>query len=496
MSLKRNIFANYLGQAWTALMGLAFVPVYVRHLGVEAYGLVGFYAVLQACLVLLDMGITQTLGREMARYTAGQRSVPSIQTLLRSIEWVGAGTATILCAAIWLSASWLASHWIRPQTLAIPEIESAIAAMAFIIAMRLLEGLYRGGMLGLQQQVLSNVLGAALATVRWGGAAIVVVWWHPTITAFFAWQAAVSAVGTLVYRLILVRNLPATGSRTTFSLVALMEVRHFTGGMLATAGLALLLTQSDKLLLSRMLSLEAFGYYTLATLVSNALYQVVGPITQALYPRLTELAARRDATDLASTYHLGAQLMSVFLTPPALLLMVFGRDLLQVWTGDMVLALKVAPVLALLALGTMLNGLMSMPHMLQLAHGWSGFAARLNLVAVVLLLPLIVWVAPRYGTIGTAWVWVALNIGYVLVGIHYMHRRLLRREKWRWYWHDTALPVLPAVGIMVLSQLLHPAGLGQLMQWCWLLGTTALAWLAAGMGASAVRQRIPKIWSS
>jgi O-antigen/teichoic acid export membrane protein len=275
-----------------------------------------------------------------------------------------------------------------------------------------------------------------------------------------------------------------------------MEVRHFTGGMLATAALALLLTQSDKLLLSRILSLEAFGYYTLATLVSNSLYQVVGPITQALYPRLTELAAQEDAIDLANTYHLGAQLMSVFLIPPALLLLVFGRDLLQVWTGDMALALQVAPVLALLALGTLLNGLMGIPHMLQLAHGWSGFAARLNLIAVVLLLPLIVWVAPRYGAIGTAWVWVALNTGYVVVGIHCMHRRLLPREKWRWYWYDTALPALPAVGIMALSQLLHPAGLGQLMQWCWLLGTTALAWLAAGMGASAIRQRVPKIWST
>lgn len=496
MSLKKNIVANYLGQAWTALMGLAFVPVYIRYLGVEAYGLVGFYAVLQACLVLLDLGITQTLGREMARYTAGQRSAPSIGTLLRSIEWVGAAAAAILCAAIWLSARWLATQWVHAQTLTIAEIENAIAMMALIIAMRLLEGLYRGGILGLQQQVLSNVLGAGLATLRWGGAAIIVVWGDPTITAFFAWQAAVSALGTLVYRITLVRALPTTNPHTAFSFGALMEVRHFTGGMLATAALALLLTQSDKLLLSRILSLEAFGYYTLATLVSNALYQVVGPITQALYPRLTELVALDDATDLASTYHLGAQLMSVLLIPPALLMMVFGQDLLHVWTGDVNLARQVAPVLALLALGTMLNGLMGMPHMLQLAHGWSGFAARLNLIAVVVLLPLIVWVAPRYGSIGTAWVWVALNTGYIVVGIHCMHRRLLPREKWRWYWLDTALPILSAVCIMMISQLLHPAGLGQFAQWSWLLGSTMLAWLAAGMGASAVRQRIPKIWST
>lgn len=41
--LKRNLIANYLGQGWTALMGLAFIPLYIRYLGIEAYGLIGLF---------------------------------------------------------------------------------------------------------------------------------------------------------------------------------------------------------------------------------------------------------------------------------------------------------------------------------------------------------------------------------------------------------------------------------------------------------------------
>ena len=67
--LKRNLVANYAGQAWSAVMGLAFIPVYIHYLGVEAYGLIGLFAVLQAWLALLDMGLTPTLAREMGRYT-------------------------------------------------------------------------------------------------------------------------------------------------------------------------------------------------------------------------------------------------------------------------------------------------------------------------------------------------------------------------------------------------------------------------------------------
>ena len=67
--LKRNLIANYLGQGWAALMGLAFIPLYIKYLGIEAYGLIGLFALLQAWLSLLDMGMTPTLGREMARFT-------------------------------------------------------------------------------------------------------------------------------------------------------------------------------------------------------------------------------------------------------------------------------------------------------------------------------------------------------------------------------------------------------------------------------------------
>ena len=74
MSVKRNVLANYVGQGWSALMGLAFVPLYIRYLGIEAYGLIGVFAVLQACLSLLDMGMTPTLNREMARFTVESHS--------------------------------------------------------------------------------------------------------------------------------------------------------------------------------------------------------------------------------------------------------------------------------------------------------------------------------------------------------------------------------------------------------------------------------------
>src|SRR6187549_3857121 len=111
MSLKRNLAANYVGQAWVALVGLAFLPLYIRYLGAEALGLIGVFTLMQAWLTLLDLGITPTLNREMARFTAGGHSPRSIASLLRSLEVVGVLLALAIVTAVWAVSGYAARAW-------------------------------------------------------------------------------------------------------------------------------------------------------------------------------------------------------------------------------------------------------------------------------------------------------------------------------------------------------------------------------------------------
>ena len=43
-----SVFLTYLSQGYIAIIGVALVPVYIRLIGSEAYGLIGFFAVIQA----------------------------------------------------------------------------------------------------------------------------------------------------------------------------------------------------------------------------------------------------------------------------------------------------------------------------------------------------------------------------------------------------------------------------------------------------------------
>lgn len=437
-------------------MGFAFVPLYIKYLGAESFGLIGVFLILQACLALFDMGISPTLNREMARYTAGAHDAQSVLDLLRSLEFICICIVVFFGMTVWGLSEWLAAHWFRADRLSHDTVAQALAIMGGVAGLRFLEGLYRGALLGLQKQVTFNLANAVLATLRSAGAVAVLAWHASTIEAYFMWQGLVSLVSVAVLAAMAYRHLPASACSPGFSLSALMGIRTFASGMLATALLALLLTQIDKVLLSRLLSLEGFGYYSLAATVASAILLILTPITQAFFPRFSELVAIDNDRALAAAYHRGSQLVSVFVVSPALLLILFPEEVLRFWTGDGELAARVAPLLSLLALGTLLNGLMHIPYMLQLAHGWSSFAARVNFVAVVLLVPAIFWAAPRYGAVGAAWVWVVLNAGYVFISIHFMHVRLLPGEKWQWYFHDLALPVLAGILIMLVWKMAVP----------------------------------------
>jgi O-antigen/teichoic acid export membrane protein len=452
----RNILANYAGQAWSAVAGLAFIPVYVRYLGIEAYGLIGLFAVIQAWLSLLDMGMTPALSREMARFTAGAYTAQSIRDLLRSVEVICFSVATLIGVGIWMASDFLASDWLQSEQLPEDVLAHALGIMGLVVALRFCEGIYRASLLGLQRQILYNVANAVLATARHGGAAAVLAWVSPSIQAFFLWQAAISIVTVVVFARSVHRTLPSTAPIARFSWEALGLIWRFASGVTAITFLALLLTQVDKVLLSRLLPLQLFGYYTLAATLAGVLYMFIAPITQAVYPRMVQLSAPEDEAKLAAVYHQSSQFVTVLTAPVVSLLALFSEGVLFTWSGDANLAAHTAPILVPLVLGTFLNGLMWMPYHCQLAHGWTSLTLKINTVAVVLLVPAFFWVIPKYGAAGAAWAWVALNAGYVLVAIQLMHRKLMQHEKWRWYLADIISPFAAAVLVTLLVKVVHP----------------------------------------
>src|SRR5258706_16438796 len=105
------------------------VPTYVKYMGAEAYGLVGFFAMLQAWFQLLDGGLTPTMSRETSRYRGGATDALSLCRLLRALEGVFIVVALLGACAIRAGADGSTSRWRKVQQLPQEEVRHAITLM-------------------------------------------------------------------------------------------------------------------------------------------------------------------------------------------------------------------------------------------------------------------------------------------------------------------------------------------------------------------------------
>jgi O-antigen/teichoic acid export membrane protein len=236
-----------------------------------------------------------------------------------------------------------------------------------------------------------------------------------------------------------------------------------------------------------MLSLELFGYYTLAWTVANGLTTLTSSVFTAVFPGFSQRVAVDDIEGLKQLYHRSCQLMSVVILPVAVLVALFAQEILLVWIQSPVMVANTHILVSLLIIGMALNGLMNLPYALQLANGWTSLAFYTNVISVIILIPLLIVATSNYGAIGAAVIWIALNSGYVFVQLQIMHRRLLKGEQWRWYLEDVGLPLIATLSVIGMGRLLIHDQMPLQIALASIAIMLALALASAALAASQIR---------
>ena len=456
--VKTNFFANLAGSGWTALVGLACTPLYIRFMGMEAYGLIGFYFMLQGVLQILDLGLSPTMNREMARYGVLPGNAGEARDFVRTLEVGYWAMGILIGCAVWYGAPYIASHWIRAGDISPSEVRRAVTIMGALTALQWPLTFYQGGLLGLQRQVLLNGITIATATLSGGGALLVLWLVSPTVSVFFSWQIAVSLLQAGVTTFALWRCLPDSGRAARFDPAITRNIWGFAAGMSGITITALVLMQLDKVILSKMLTLEIFGYYVLAGMVGSGLSGLlITPMFNTIFPRFSALVAARDEKSLLEMYHGSTQVMAVMILPAAAVVAFFSWEIMHLWTGSPEIANNTASIVSILVSGTALNGLMNLPYALQLSHGWTRLGLAINTFFILTLVPAIILMTRHFGAAGAASVWLGLNGIYMIIGVPLTHRRLLKGEALRWFTKDIGVPLAGTLIIAGIARLIFPA---------------------------------------
>ncbi len=451
------------------------VPVIVKLLGVASFGLVGLYATVQAALAALDLGLGATINRESARLNA-VHDTSAIRRMLVSFSWLYWGVALAIAALGLLVGPMIASHWIQSiDTVPRSDVRTAAIGIALALAAAWPGTCYRNALNGLEHQTLTAIAATGATLLRTIGAIAALQLAGPSIGVYFAVQIAANVLETAACAMMLRRVLPSNGTVVRFDRNELLARRNFAGAMAVFVALGLLLHQSDRLVLSRIAPLDAFGGYVVAWMAASMLIKLASPLVTAIAPRAAALVSVDRHDDSHDLLRITIALLSAVVAPAAVILAVFPRATLIVWGQTAEAIEHAAPVLSSLACAAMMIAWAQPILTLSFARGHVLSVAVVNGIALLVAIPT---VTAGYMTDGLAGAALAMAsacaaafAGTALV--------VLRRERGalaRIVLFDMVVPVAAACAIALAVRALIPMPASR--------GLLGLLLAASGVGAA------------
>jgi O-antigen/teichoic acid export membrane protein len=414
-----------------AVISVVVVPVYLLLMGNDAYGLVTLYLVLQAWMLMFDLGVSPAVARQLSRFRAGALESGEAAGLLRVAEIVFIGGGVVAGGIFLLASPWIAGHWLGRSSLAPGVVATCLRLVALLLVFRWLTGLYQAALIGLERQNPVNAIALVAALARNGATVAVLLALTRSPVMFFAVQAAFTVAEAIACRLLLATAAPRAGGAARGGWRLLQGEFRFAAGITIAATVATAINQADKLALSHVLPLGEFGVFGLVVSICGGIAMVVPPFVQAFQPRLTTLLAQGRRAEFVHVYHLSAAVILALAAGLAGTIAARPEWVIYVWTGGRALGERLAPVLAFYAAGSGVAAFLFVPFLLQYAQG----QVRLHVIGyssfAVVWIPAAVWAALAHGPLATGMVWLGGNLAYLAIWVPVIHRRLLSPEERR-----------------------------------------------------------------
>lgn len=440
INLKKNTIANYIGQFYTMFIGIFMLPFYLKYLGAEAYGLVGFFTMLMSWMALLDLGLSTTLARETAKLKDKINGLLELKKITLSVEVFFFVVSIVIFTTIFLGSGWISTHWLDVKELSYETVESTIKIMAFMIVLRWFVGLYQGSIIGFEQQVWLNKYKVVISTLKFFGAFLLIVYVSDNIVDFFYYQLVVAIIEFIIIKL-KINSYMDVPQKVFPSFVTLKQIAPFALSIAYTSSIWVFITQLDKLLLSHYLPLQEYGFFTLVVVVSNAILQLFQPIGQAVLPRMTSLLSNGKEKEMIELYHKATQIVSIIVLAVSGMVAVFSYELLYSWTGNTEASTWAAPILFWYALGNGAVALLSFQYYMQYAHGNLKYHVKGNTYFGLIQIFIIVLAVHFYGALGAGIAWFGLQTFFLLWWPGFIHSKFAPGIHKDWVFKD----ILPSL---------------------------------------------------
>lgn len=400
-SLVGNTLWNLAGTFLPLLVGLAAVPLLLRALGIERFGLLSLIWMLTGYFGLLDLGFGRALTKLVAEHVGHER-YGDLPALVWTALWLMSAFGAAGSVALVLAAEPVVRGVLNIPLPLQQEAVGAIWFLALSVPVAIAASGLRGVMEGLHLFKLANLIRMPLAALTFLAPLAVSVF-TPDLLLVSASLLVVRLLGLVAHWIACVRAMPELARPRRPDRVLFSLLLGFGGWLTVTNVVGPLMIYLDRFVIGSISDLAAVAYYaTPYDLVTKLLFVPIA-LAGVLFPMFSGASAQsRGASGALMTGSLAAVFAILF--PVIIFGVAFAREGLALWLGD-AFASNSFRVLQWLAAGVLVNSMAQVPFTYVQGAGRPDWIAKLHLLELPLYLLGLWWMLEVAGIVGAAIAW-------------------------------------------------------------------------------------------
>jgi len=418
--LSRNAVWNLIGSGVPMIVAVLCIPILIRGLGTDRFGVLALAWALIGYASLFDLGLGRALTQLVARKLGSgeDREIPTLVwtslLLMLLLGLVGAVTVILL------------SPWLVHRTLHVPNaLQFETLRSFYLLGLSIPAVISTAGLRGLlearQRFGLINALRIPTGVFTFAGP-LVVLPFSKNLLPVVGILVVSRLIAWAAHLLLCLWVTPGLRQRIAWQRAAVGPLLRFGGWMTVSNVVGPLMVTLDRFLIGTLLSVAAVAYYATPYEVVTKLWLIPGALVAVMFPAFsTSFAQDRNRTALLFGRSVRYVLLALF--PIVLLIVVLAQDGLKLWLGAE-FAQHSTRVLQWLTVGVFINSMALVPFAMVQGVGRPDLTAKLHLIELPVYLGLLWWLIGVRGIEGAAIAWTARAAVDTLV-LFGLARRLL-----------------------------------------------------------------------
>ena len=401
-TLARNTILNFVGQALPLLVGFLTIPITIRWLGADRFGIISIVWVIVGYFGFFDLG----LGRATTKFVAEAFGKGEFEKVPRYF-WTTVGFQGILgftgAVVLALLTPLLVNRVLNIPFPLIGESRSTFYILAISFPIVMVSGSFRGLLEASQRFDLVNFVKIPSSIFNYLAplAGILMGYGLPGIMVILA---ASRALTLLAWFLMCRRVFPILKSGFAIHKETIKPLLSFGGWVTVSNIVGPFLVSLDRFLIGSILSIGVLSYYSAPYELIMRLWIIPASLIVTLFPAFSALDIKNDSEKIKVLFGRSVKYMLLFLGMIVVLIIFFAQKFLRVWLGED-FAQNSGLVFQILAVGFLVNALANIPYSFLLGRGRADLTAKFHLAELVFYAPLAWGLIKAWGIRGAAAAW-------------------------------------------------------------------------------------------